>query len=153
MMKLTSHALVVSIAGLLVGCSTHPRPDLATPPPPPPIPVAPLATVAAPPAEIRPDPFVAVLDRAEREFAAAPPLKGDIPLAVLSAERGQFEMPPGLGWVSAAFQSTRLEVHQQLAKRSTKGHWQMVPESTHLIASSQPDAVVKAVLSLLETLQ
>jgi len=67
--KLTPHALVVFLAGLLVGCSTHPRPELAAPPPPP-IPVAPVATIPAPPVAVQLDPFDAVLARAEREFAA-----------------------------------------------------------------------------------
>jgi pimeloyl-ACP methyl ester carboxylesterase len=90
----------------------------------------------------------------EREFAAAPPLRDDIPLAVLSADSDrELWVPPGLGGVRSVFLSGRGEVHQQLAKRSTKGSWQLVPKSTHLIASSQPDVVVKVVASMLETLK
>jgi membrane-bound lytic murein transglycosylase D len=67
-MTLTSRALVVSIAGLLAGCSTHPRPELAAPPPP--IPPTPVVSIPAPAAEIKPDPIQDLLDRVEREFAA-----------------------------------------------------------------------------------
>jgi len=67
-MTLTSRALVVSIAGLLAGCSTHPRPELAAPPPP--IPTTPVVSIPAPAAEIKPDPIQDLLDRVEREFAA-----------------------------------------------------------------------------------
>jgi membrane-bound lytic murein transglycosylase D len=68
-MKLTARALVVFCAGLLVGCSANPRPELAAPPPP--IPIAPVAVIpAASAAEIKPDPIQELLDRVEREFAA-----------------------------------------------------------------------------------
>jgi membrane-bound lytic murein transglycosylase D len=65
-MKLPSHLLVVSTAGLLVGCSARARPDL----PPAPVPVTPVATIAAPPASLQPDPYGDVLDQVDREFAA-----------------------------------------------------------------------------------
>jgi membrane-bound lytic murein transglycosylase D len=65
-MKLPSHLLVVSTAGLLVGCSARARPDL----PPAPVPVTPVATIAAPPASVQPDPYGDVLDQVAREFVA-----------------------------------------------------------------------------------
>lgn len=65
-MKLTPHLLVVSTAGLLVGCSAHARPDL----PPASVPVTPHTTIAAPPAPVRPDPYRDVLAAVDREFAA-----------------------------------------------------------------------------------
>ena len=85
----------------------------------------------------------------EREFAEAPPLRGDLPLVVLSAS-DETTPPPGLGFVVSALQSSRVEVHQQLAKQSTHGTWQMVPKSAHLIASSQPEAVVKVIMGMIE---
>ena len=85
----------------------------------------------------------------EREFAEAPPLRGDLPLVVLSAS-DETTPPPGLGFVVSALRSSRVEVHQQLAKQSTHGTWQMVPKSAHLIASSQPEAVVKVIMGMIE---
>ena len=84
-----------------------------------------------------------------REFAAAPPLPGDMPIAVLSAS----EPGSGLGRLATGLEFARVDVHQQLAKKSTKGVWQMVPDSTHLIASSQPDAVAKVIVEMLDTLR
>jgi membrane-bound lytic murein transglycosylase D len=66
-MKLTPHLLVVSTAGLLVGCSAHARPDVT---PPPPLPVTPVAEIVAPAAAIQPDPYREMLARVDREFAA-----------------------------------------------------------------------------------
>ncbi|HET9194398.1 MAG TPA: hypothetical protein VFO21_16055, partial [Vicinamibacterales bacterium] len=40
------------------------------------------------------------------------------------------------------------ETHRQLAQRSARGTWRVVPGSDHLIASSQPQAVVDAVLEM-----
>ena len=43
--------------------------------------------------------------------------------------------------------------HQQLARLSARGRWMEVPNSTHLIASSQPDAAVAAVLQILDAVR
>ena len=80
------------------------------------------------------------------EFEQAPPLPGDLRLAVLSAEERY--PPPGLGSMADILASSRVEVHQQLAKRSTRGSWQMVPKSEHLLANSQPDVVTNVVLKM-----
>ena len=80
------------------------------------------------------------------EFEQAPPLPGDLRLAVLSAEERY--PPPGLGGMADILASSRVEVHQQLAKRSTRGSWQMVPKSEHLLANSQPDVVTNVVLKM-----
>ena len=82
-----------------------------------------------------------------QEFAMSPPLRADIPIAVLSASE------PGSGFGRLTTESTRVEVHKQLAKKSTKGSWQMVPDSTHLIAASQPDAVAKVILEMLDSIR
>jgi uncharacterized protein YaaQ len=46
-----------------------------------------------------------------------------------------------------------VEAHQRLAKASSRGNWLMVPDSTHLIGDSQPDAVADAVLDLVEEIR
>jgi hypothetical protein len=40
--------------------------------------------------------------------------------------------------------------HRRVAAWSTRGKWSIVPASTHLIASSQPNAVADAVLDVLD---
>ena len=40
--------------------------------------------------------------------------------------------------------------HQALAGQSSRGVWRRVPDSTHLIGDSQPDAVADAVFDVLE---
>ena len=87
-----------------------------------------------------------------REFDEAPPLRDDIPLIVLSASSHEGLVPPGLGpfvdedEINAALRDS----HQQLAKLSARGEWTLVPDSTHLIAGSQPDAVADAVFGILD---
>src|SRR5688500_11000121 len=92
------------------------------------------------------------LDVSANEFQAAPPLQGDMPLTVLSASSSSGLLPPGLERVIDAeeVRAALVESHQRLAKQSTRGAWRMVPESTHLIGSSQPDAVADAVFDLLD---
>jgi protein-S-isoprenylcysteine O-methyltransferase Ste14/pimeloyl-ACP methyl ester carboxylesterase len=91
-----------------------------------------------------------------REFAAAPPLRSDLPLSVLSASTSEEAMPPWLEpWIERFFDTEQLRVesrasHQAFSKQSTKGKWQLVPDSTHLIASSQPDAVADAVFEVID---
>jgi protein-S-isoprenylcysteine O-methyltransferase Ste14/pimeloyl-ACP methyl ester carboxylesterase len=89
----------------------------------------------------------------QREFAEAPPLRSDIPLAVLSASDPHFLEIPGFEGFTEGLSPMRVEVHRQLAKQSTRGSWQMVPESTHLIASSNPDTVSEVVLSMLDAMR
>jgi len=87
-----------------------------------------------------------------RQFDETPRLRDDIPLIVLSAATSTGLVPPGLGpfvggdEMKAALQ----ESHQRLAKLSTRGAWALVPDSTHLIGSSQPDAVADVVLKMLD---
>ena len=82
-------------------------------------------------------------------LAKVPPLRPDLPLVVLSASSDE-DLFPGSGWWGGSVRAERVASHQRLAKRSTAGSWKMVPKSTHLIASSQPDAVSDAVLMMLE---
>ena len=78
-------------------------------------------------------------------LAKVPPLRSDVPLVVLTASSDE-QLFPGSGWLGGSVRAERVASHQRLAKHSTAGTWKMVPKSTHLIASSQPDAVSDAVL-------
>jgi pimeloyl-ACP methyl ester carboxylesterase len=85
------------------------------------------------------------------EFAAAPPLRRELPVTALSAETRESLLPPRLarivgtpGGDTAVLRGT----HQHLAQGSAYGKWKVVPGSDHLIASSQPQAVVDAVLEM-----
>jgi pimeloyl-ACP methyl ester carboxylesterase len=80
-----------------------------------------------------------------REFNEVKPLQGDIRLVVLSSSReNAFPIP-----FAGSIRATRIPAHQALAKRSTRGSWRIVPDSEHLIASSQPDAVTGEILAML----
>ena len=89
------------------------------------------------------------------EFAAAPPLRGDLPMIVLSAASRDDLLPPALRPFLdvSRFNPDATASHQQLARVSARGRWMEVPNSGHLIASSQPDAVVSAVLQVLEAVR
>jgi protein-S-isoprenylcysteine O-methyltransferase Ste14/pimeloyl-ACP methyl ester carboxylesterase len=95
------------------------------------------------------------LPRSIEEFAAAPPLRGDVPLRVLSASSAEEAMPPAvLQFVDTdALRTTARNSHQRFAKQSSKGSWAEVPDSTHLIAGSQPDAVAEVVFELLQEIK
>lgn len=94
-------------------------------------------------------------DDTKRAFANVRPLAADLPLTVLSAANENDLMPPALlrrvdtAPLLAAFQ----ESHRQLAAQSTRGSWQIVPDSTHLIGESQPDAVADAVMAIVRELR
>jgi protein-S-isoprenylcysteine O-methyltransferase Ste14/pimeloyl-ACP methyl ester carboxylesterase len=88
-----------------------------------------------------------------------PPLRSDLPLAVLSAS-SDVDLFPGSSWFSSLGMAARrgeiraqlVASHQRLAKQSSHGTWTMVPRSTHLIANSQPEAVAAVVLNMLDQL-
>jgi protein-S-isoprenylcysteine O-methyltransferase Ste14/pimeloyl-ACP methyl ester carboxylesterase len=94
-------------------------------------------------------------ERTAREFEEAPALPASLPLTVLSASTADGLVPPGLDRLvdANAVRAALLETHQALAKRSARGTWRMVPDSTHLIGESQPDAVADAVLEMLDGLR
>jgi hypothetical protein len=87
-----------------------------------------------------------------QQFAAAPPLRSDLPLTVLSASSTIDLIPPGLDRLVDVDGLKRAlqESHQRMAAASTRGKWSIVPHSTHLIASSQPNAEADAVLDVLD---
>lgn len=94
------------------------------------------------------------LDETVSEFASAPPLPAGLPVLVLSAASSD-ELAPGMVRRVVdveEFQSAAIAAHKALASATSKGSWQLVPDSTHLIASSQPDAVADAVLQMIEEL-
>jgi hypothetical protein len=66
---------------------------------------------------------------------------------VLSAEHPLEFFAPLTGDIRDA----RLQLHQALAKQSSRGEWRVVPGSEHLIASSNPDEVTAVILSMLAT--
>ena len=89
------------------------------------------------------------------EFDEAPPLNREIPLTALSAETREEFLPPALaGWIQLRGSVDALrETHQRLAKGSARGVWRVVPGSSHLIASSQPQAVIDAVGEMISGLR
>jgi len=90
-----------------------------------------------------------------QEFADAPPLRSDLPLTVLAAERSEGLVPSGLEGRLASraemerFLETFHGAQQRLARRSSRGSWTIVAGSGHLIAASRPSAVVGAVREML----
>ncbi len=88
-----------------------------------------------------------------QEFIAAPALRADVPLIVLTAESKANMLPKLLAPVfQAEVDEMRREVSdlpQRLARRSSRGTWRVVPGSDHLIGNSQPHAVASAVLEVL----
>jgi hypothetical protein len=67
----------------------------------------------------------------------------------LSAEYRTGLGPPGLDSSVAWMQPIMRASHQTMASRSAAGTWRIVPGSSHLIASSHPQAVIDAVEGLL----
>ena len=94
------------------------------------------------------------LSTIQREFEQAPPLPPELPVVALSASSSQQLMPPFAERFIDANQmrAETEEAHRAIAKRP-RGSWTKVPDSTHLIADSQPDAVADAVFDLLDHLR
>lgn len=89
----------------------------------------------------------------QREFDEAPPLRADLPVTVLSASDPRMIDIPGLREASAARSSIRLRAHEAFAKQSTQGAWKTVPNSEHLIYSSNPDVVIDEIFAMLESIR
>jgi protein-S-isoprenylcysteine O-methyltransferase Ste14/pimeloyl-ACP methyl ester carboxylesterase len=89
------------------------------------------------------------------EFAQAPPLRPDLPLTVLSASSAAGLLPPPARRLVdlEGLRKELVESHQKLAMASSNGNWAIVPNSEHLIAGSQPDAVADAVLEMLDEIR
>ena len=85
------------------------------------------------------------------EFDGAPPLRRELPITALSAETREEFLPPALaGWIQLRGSVDALrETHQRLAQGSARGVWRVVPGSSHLIASTQPQAAIDAVSQMI----
>jgi pimeloyl-ACP methyl ester carboxylesterase len=90
-------------------------------------------------------------DASVSEFDEAPPLRREIPITALSADTREEFLPPALaGWIQLRGSVDALrETHKRLAAGSARGVWRVVPGSSHLIASSRPQAVIDAVTDLI----
>lgn len=88
-----------------------------------------------------------------RQFDAAPPLRTDMPIAVLSAADPRMLDIPGLRQLGVSRSAVRLQSHEAFAKQSTQGTWKVVPKSEHLIYSSNPDVVIDEIFAMLEILR
>lgn len=82
------------------------------------------------------------------EFRTAGPLATDVPLIVLSAESNKGLLPPGFSTDRFISVAERHAFHEAFSRRSSQGRWQIVPGSTHLIASSHPHVVAGAVIEM-----
>jgi protein-S-isoprenylcysteine O-methyltransferase Ste14/pimeloyl-ACP methyl ester carboxylesterase len=91
------------------------------------------------------------LPRTQRELGELPPLPSGVPLVVLSASTERDHVP-GFTWIAADLRGGRIPSHQELAKRSSRGKWALIPDSGHLLAGDKPDVVADTVLELLEQL-
>jgi protein-S-isoprenylcysteine O-methyltransferase Ste14/pimeloyl-ACP methyl ester carboxylesterase len=90
----------------------------------------------------------------QREFEQAPQLSPELPVIALSASSSQQIMPPfAERFIDPdAIRAETEEAHRAIAKRP-RGSWKKVPDSTHLIADSQPDAVADAVFDMLDEIR
>jgi pimeloyl-ACP methyl ester carboxylesterase len=94
------------------------------------------------------------LSTTQREFEQAPALPTGMPVVVLSASGSEQLMPPfaerflDVNQIKAETEAA----HREFAMR-TGGTWKKVPNSTHLIADSQPEAVADAVFDLLDRIR
>ncbi|HYN06406.1 MAG TPA: alpha/beta hydrolase [Vicinamibacterales bacterium] len=88
------------------------------------------------------------------EFRAAPPLAPDVTLTVLSAESNKGLLPAGwAGGERIITKEERYAIHEAMSRRSSRGQWRIVPGSSHLIGSSQPQAVASAVIEMIEQIR
>jgi hypothetical protein len=97
--------------------------------------------------------MASALPETVREFEMAPPLRNDLPLVVLSASSTEEAVPRAFAdYVDVTgLHKAGVERQQQFAKQSARGRWEMVPDSTHLIAGSQPDVVADAVFEVIKS--
>jgi protein-S-isoprenylcysteine O-methyltransferase Ste14/pimeloyl-ACP methyl ester carboxylesterase len=94
------------------------------------------------------------LSATQREFEQAPPLPPGLPVTALSASSARQLLPP---FAERLFDAERvrgdLEASHRAFSERAHGTWKKIPNSTHLIADSQPDAVADAVFDLLDRIR
>jgi pimeloyl-ACP methyl ester carboxylesterase len=93
--------------------------------------------------------YASTLLETHAEFLAAPPLRADLPMVVLTA--GIFDLPDvwGLRDEVAMVHREKPLLHERFAKQSSRGIWRLLPDTKHLIGNDQPEEVVRAVLEIL----
>jgi hypothetical protein len=62
-------------------------------------------------------------------------------------------LPPGREAEAKALDSAWRQLQQELARRSVGGSWQIIKDSDHLIAESQPSAVAHTIVLMVEELR
>jgi pimeloyl-ACP methyl ester carboxylesterase len=75
-----------------------------------------------------------------------------LPLRVLGHEQPRGLLPPGGEAEAARLEPLWQEAQANLARLSENGSYRVVPGSGHLIVQDRPDAVVAAVLEMLDGL-
>lgn len=83
------------------------------------------------------------------ELARAGSCYGDLPITVLSAGIQDQEEDPKLDHDHA----WKLELHERLARLSTRGQHVVIPESGHDISDEAPEAVIQAIRNILQQTQ
>jgi pimeloyl-ACP methyl ester carboxylesterase len=90
------------------------------------------------------------MDQSGAELRAARAPLGDLPLMVLSRGLPQYAIPGRpQSPTNKAMENENVAIHKELAALSTRGSHRIVPGSLHLIQDTQPQAVVKAVIEIL----
>ena len=111
---------------------------VAGPPPPKRVPLNPPPGVAPPPPPgLRMEDFFAELRKE--------PFRAEIPIVVLTATRPPRNNDP----IEVALQPIFLEMHKDLASRSTRSEHRLLPTSGHLVPRDDPQAIVDAVRTVL----
>jgi pimeloyl-ACP methyl ester carboxylesterase len=91
------------------------------------------------------------METSSAELRAARAPLGDLPLMVLSRGLPQYAIPGRpQSPTNKAMENENVAIHKELAALSTRGSHRIVPGSLHLIQDTQPQAVVKAVLEILD---
>ena len=90
----------------------------------------------------------------QKEFAQAPAMNPEMPVIALSASSTKQLMPPfAERFIDAEHIRAEMEAAHRAFAQRPHGTWKKVPDSTHLIADSQPDAVAEAVFDLLDKIR
>jgi pimeloyl-ACP methyl ester carboxylesterase len=88
------------------------------------------------------------------ELRAARASFGDLPLIVLSRGRSQYAIPgKPESALSKAFEAENRAMYKEMATLSSRGSHRVVPGAPHIIHAEQPQALVKAIDEMLNTVQ